>query len=145
MMRRLDDLFLLAEIDAQKIWFTSSEMRRRFRHQVITIKHTAFIYKSAIPSGLHSHLTDLSGFVMLREFADHSGLDARTLLRRVDFMKKTGVSLFEYMEHYRNYYIKLSPEKQILFQEKQGFAVSLNDIEPIEESIMIGDLVVGFR
>lgn len=144
MIRLLDDVFLLKEIDTVNLGYSSEYIRKKHPDKIIIMRHIAYIYKEVMDEEAHQKLTDLSDYVLLGEFANHICYDKRLILRRIDFMQKSKVKLFDYMELCGNYYIKLCDMKKNLFQEFQPFVLQLSDPRRVKHHTMIGDLAIGF-
>lgn len=144
MIRLLDDVFLLKEIDEVSLSYSSEDIRRKHADKIVIIRHSAYIYKNVLCEKAHERLTDLSDYVLLGELANHLSVDKRLLIRRIKFMEKTNTCFFEYMELRGNYYIKLCKTKQRLFQEFQPFLIELRDPKNVVHSTMLGDLAIGF-
>ncbi|MFW9627662.1 MAG: hypothetical protein ACMV1K_13130 [Sulfurospirillum sp.] len=144
MIRLLDDLFLLKEIDEVDLPYDSVYIRNKYPDKIVVMRHVAFIYKSVLDKEANEKLTDLSNYILVGEFASHICVHKSFLFRRIDFMKKTKIKLFNYMELCNNYYIELCDTNKRLFQEYQPFVIKFNEPIEIEHHITVGDIAIGF-
>ena len=144
MIRLLDDVFILKEIDKVDLPYSSEFIRNKYPDKIIVMRHVAFVYKDVLCEEAQKKLTDLSNYVLLGELANHICVSKRFLLRRIFFMQKSKIKLFDYIDLFGNYYIKLCDVKKKLFQEYQPFLIQLNDPCYVKNHTMLGDIAIGF-
>lgn len=144
MIRLLDDVFLLKEIDTVDLGYSAENIRKKHPDKIVVIRHLAYVYKEVLCDDARKKLTDLSDYVLVGELANHISVDKRVLMKRISFMEKSKVRLFDYMELCDNYYVKLCATKKKLFQEYQPFLIQINDPRNIEHHTTLGDLAIGF-
>ncbi len=144
MIRLLNDLFLLKEIDEIGFGYSASSIRQKYPHKIVVIRHVSYVYKDVLCEEAQKKLTDLSEYVLVGELAEHLGVTKRLLIKRIKFMEETSASFFEYIDFYDNYYVKLCVNQQKLLQEFQPFIIQLNEPENVVHSTLLGDLAIGF-
>ena len=144
MIRLLDGLVLLKEIDCIKeAKYSSAELKKLYPEKIVVIRHTSYIYRDVLCYEVKKKITPLDNYIQLGEFADFASINKSLFSKRVKFMKKTGVKLFEYLSLADIHFIKLDNEFKHLLQNYQPFLANLQDYE-LEHCKLIGDLKIGF-
>ena len=131
MIRTLDDLALLKEIDTLNLSYTSSQLRREHKNKIVIIKHTAFIKKEVLCEIAKEKTTDLSDYLHIGELADQLSITKPAILRRIFFMRATGLEMFSYKKINKMYFIKVDKDLKYLFQNYQPFIVAYHDLNNI--------------
>lgn len=147
MLRPLDDLVLLKEIDKVKgTEYNSQTLKKRYPNKVIIINHMAFIKKDILCDAIQKQVTDLSNYVQLSHLAEKINTSKKVLLERIYFMEKTYIKLrdFDYIKVCDIWFIKIDDEFKHLLIHKTAFMANLKDIKNITHCKMLGDIKVGF-
>jgi hypothetical protein len=145
MLRPLDDLALLKEVDRAKGGKDSSQsLKKKYPHKVIIINHMAFIKKDILCDTTKRQVTDLSNYVQLSHLAEKINTSKKVLLERIYFMEKTSIKLFDYIKICDIWFINIDDEFKNLLIHKTAFMANLKDIKNITHLKCLGDIKVGF-
>ncbi|MBE0498593.1 MAG: hypothetical protein IBX43_05050 [Campylobacterales bacterium] len=145
MIRILNDLALLKEVDEiEGALYSSSELKQMFPEKIVVIRHTSYIYRDVLCEIAREKVTQLDDYIPLGELVDSLSVHKSLIKERINFMKKTGTSLFEYTMISNINFIKLDEEFKYLFQNFQPFLASFQDTQNLVHCRLLGDLKIGF-
>jgi hypothetical protein len=145
MIRPLDDLILLREIDNLKnIDYTSSCLKKRHPHKVVVIRRVSYVKKDVVCDTALKNCTDLTNYLQLGELADQINIRKQSLLDRISFMEKTNAKWFGYKKICGIWYIKVSDIMKQNLLQYQPFLATLSDANNLIECELLGDLRIGF-
>lgn len=144
MIRSLDGLALLKEIDTLHLDYTSKELKEKQKDKLVVIKHTSFIYKEVLCEVAREKVTDLSDYIHIGELADQLSIHKNALIRRIEFSRKTGTKLFDWKKINNMYFVKVDQDLKFLLQNYQPFVACFNDVDNIVHCRLFGDLKIGF-
>jgi hypothetical protein len=150
MIRALDDLILLKEIDnVIGIDYTSSELRKKFPKKIVVIRRISYIKKDVVCDTALSQVTDLTNYIQLGELAETIGIERVNLVEKILFMKKCqefgkGIDIFDYKMICNIYFIKMHSTFKEKIMTYQPFLATYKDAENMICGDMLGDLKIGF-
>jgi len=150
MIRHLEDLVLLKEVDAVRgLAYSANTLRKKYPEKSVVIRHIAYAKKEILCDHALNQVTDLSEYVQLGELADHMGVRKKILLDKIYFMEESkrhgrGIALFDYLNVGGIYFIKLSNKLRHNFENYQPFLATYGDAQNMVCGEMLGDLKIGF-
>jgi len=147
MIRLLDGLVLLKEIDTiAGVSKTSAQLRKFNASSIVTIRHTPYIYKSALCDVARSKATSLDDYVQMGELADKMSTQKLNISKRIKIMKANpDIKLFDFLQIGDIYFVKIDKEMRYLLQHYQPFYATLKDMSiPNIKVHLFGDMPIGF-
>lgn len=145
MIRLLDDLILLKEIDEiDGVRYSSEQLKKMFPEKVVVIRHTSYIYKDVLCEIARENATTLDDYIQAGELIEVLSANKSLIKDRIKFMKKTKIDLFEYLSISNVYFVKLDEEFKYLFQNFQPFLANFADGDNLLHCKRLGDLKIGF-
>lgn len=145
MIRLLDDLVLLKEIDEiEGTQYSSEQLKKMYPEKIVVIRHTSYIYKDVLCDIARSNATTLDDYIQAGELIEALSANKSLIKDRIRFMKQTKVALFEYISVSNVYFVKLDSELKHLFQNFQPFLANYADADNLVHCKLLGDLKIGF-
>lgn len=145
MIRPLDNLVLLKEVDEiEGVKYSSKQLQKMYPDKLVVIRHTTYIYKDVLCDVAKERVTSLDDYVQAGELIDVLSANKSLIKDRIRFMKKTKITLFEYISIANVYFVKLDEELKYLFQNYQPFLANYADGDNLVHCRLLGDLKIGF-
>lgn len=145
MIRLLEGLALLKEVDEiDGAIYSAAQLKKIRSDDIVVIRHTSYIYRSALCEVARDSVTNLDDYVPLGELVDHLNIHKNLIRERINFMRKTGARLFDYMMVSGIQFIRIDDELKHLLQNYQPFLATLGDADSITHCKLLGDLKIGF-
>ena len=145
MIRPLDNLVLLKEVDEiEGAKYSSKQLQKMYPDKLVVIRHTTYIYKDVLCDVAKERATSLDDYVQVGELIDVLSANKSLIKDRIRFMKKTKITLFEYISIANVYFVKLDEELKYLFQNYQPFLANFADGDNLVHCRLLGDLKIGF-
>lgn len=145
MIRPLDNLVLLKEVDEiDGVKYGSKQLQKMYPDKLVVIRHTTYIYKDVLCDVAKERVTSLDDYVQAGELIDVLSANKSLIKDRIRFMKKTQITLFEYLSIANVYFVKLDEEMKYLFQNYQPFLANYADGDNLVHCRLLGDLKIGF-
>lgn len=145
MIRLLDDLILLKEIDEiEGVKYSSEQLKKMYPEKIVVIRHTSYIYKDVLCDIAREKTTSLDDYIQAGELIEVLSANKSLIKDRIKFMKKTKIDLFEYLSISNVYFVKLDEEFKHLFQNYQPFLANFADGDNLLHCKRLGDLKIGF-
>lgn len=144
MIRVLDGMVLLKEIDDIEGALNSDELKKMYPEKVFVIRHNSYIYKDILSDSVKECMTNLDSFVPIGELADALSVRKEIFLSRIEFMKSVGERWFDYISIKGMHYIKLEDDVKELMLNYQPFLANMQDAQNLVHCKLIADLKVGF-
>ena len=145
MIRPLDNLVLIKEVDEiEGVKYSSEQLKKMYPDKLVVIRHTTYIYKDVLCDVAKERVTSLDDYVQAGELIDVLSANKSLIKDRIRFMKKTKITLFEYISIANVYFVKLDEELKYLFQNYQPFLANYADGDNLVHCRLLGDLKIGF-
>jgi hypothetical protein len=147
MIDTLDEYFLLQEVvrktDKHAIYY-----RRNCNDHIITILHNRYIKRKCLPYSQREKMTSLYNCIPLTLFAEYLCCSKKTLIKRIDFMKKNpNIKYFDFKEIEAVTYIEVDDDIKNLVKKYSGVILEMNNECKkfnIKHNRFFGDLNIGF-
>ncbi|MDQ7067757.1 MAG: hypothetical protein Q9M40_07180 [Sulfurimonas sp.] len=125
MMRLLDNLIVLKEIDSLDLGYSSADLRERYPHKIVVIRKISYIYKDVLCDEAKQKITSLDDYIQMGALAEVASMEKDLFNTRIMFKKNNpnafAFDMFEYIKVCNIIYLKIDTDFKYLLKKLPTF------------------------